>query len=220
MGERKNGKYFIYPRGGEEMHVYCDFTTNGGGWTAIQRRNKGATAFPVSLAAYENGFGSVDGEFWLGNKKIHRLGEGQMLAIAYDNSSSFTYDLYHSFYVDGLSSALRVGARSGTAAQSFIDTNGADPRVFAAPKGLEPPSICFQPSDGGWWFAPNNCDGKNLNTKKQSCGESWLGTEMLFRPQLPCEYFFLCYSLNVYCCKSELVLISLIFVLCISIHIH
>ena len=190
MGERKNGKYIIYPRGGKEITVYCDFTTNGGGWTTIQRRNKGGTVFPVSVDAYENGFGSVDGEFWLGNKKINRLGEGQMLAIAYENTSSINYDHYYDFYVDH-SSYLHVSGRSGTATQGFIDTKVLGPKVFAAPKGLENPSSCMQPSDGGWWFSYGSCDGINLNAKKKDCAESWLGTEMLFRPRLPCKYFFL-----------------------------
>ena len=190
MGERKNGKYIIYPRGGKEITVYCDFTTNGGGWTTIQRRNKGGTVFPVSVDAYENGFGSVDGEFWLGNKKINRLGEGQMLAIAYENTSSINYDHYYDFYVDH-SSYLHVSGRSGMATQGFIDTKVLGPKVFAAPKGLENPSSCVQPSDGGWWFSYGSCDGVNLNAKKRDCAESWLGTEMLFRPRLPCKYFFL-----------------------------
>ena len=184
LGERENGKYVIYPRGGKEMTVYCDFTTNGGGWTVIQRRNKGQTVFPVSVGAYKNNFGPVDGEFWLGNENINRLGAGQMLAIVHINSTSVIYDLYNNFEVRP-SSLLDVSSRSGMMPQGFLNTYGVGPLVFVAPKGS--PSPCVKPSDGGWWFHSDSCDGENLNEEKE-CPESGLGTEMLFRQRLPCMF--------------------------------
>ncbi len=188
MGERKNGKYVIYPRGGKEMTVYCDFTTNGGGWTAIQRRNKGGTVFPVSLSAYENGFGPVDGEFWLGNTKINLLGGGQMLALIHGNSTYLTYDLYYNFYV-GPGSELHITSRSGITPEAALSTHGR-PLIFAAPKGGTSTSDCVEENDGGWWFNHINCDGNNLNVGKGECKDSPLGTEMLFRTRLPCKYVF------------------------------
>lgn len=47
--------------------------TNGGGWTVIQRRKIGLTSFNRDWKQYKNGFGSIRGDFWLGNEHIFRL---------------------------------------------------------------------------------------------------------------------------------------------------
>lgn len=187
MGERENGKYVIYPRGGKEIVVYCDFTTNGGGWTVIQRRNKGDTLFPTSEESYNNGFGPVDGEFWLGNKKIHQLGRGQMMAVVYENSTSYFYDLYSEFYVLH-NSMLDISGRSGMLPEGFLNSDIDGPLLFVAPKASKFSSDCVSSSDGGWWFR-GNCGGKNLNAERKECGKSWLGTEMLFRQREPCKSY-------------------------------
>lgn len=47
--------------------------TNGGGWTLIQRRKVGLTSFNRDWKQYKSGFGSIRGDFWLGNDNIFRL---------------------------------------------------------------------------------------------------------------------------------------------------
>lgn len=47
--------------------------TLGGGWTTIQRRKSGLVSFYRDWKQYKEGFGSVRGDFWLGNENIHRL---------------------------------------------------------------------------------------------------------------------------------------------------
>lgn len=45
----------------------------GGGWTVIQRRKSGLVSFYRDWKQYKQGFGSIRGDFWLGNEHIHRL---------------------------------------------------------------------------------------------------------------------------------------------------
>lgn len=47
--------------------------TSGGGWTTIQRRKSGLVSFFRDWRQYKQGFGSIRGDFWLGNEHIHRL---------------------------------------------------------------------------------------------------------------------------------------------------
>ena len=65
--------YKIDPDGLGEFEVYCDHKTAGGGWTVFQKRQDGSVDFFCAWDAYKRGFGNLNGEFWLGLDKIHRL---------------------------------------------------------------------------------------------------------------------------------------------------
>ena len=74
QGERVNGLYRINQNIlGAMVQVYCDQTTDGGGWTLIQRRVDGATNFYRNWTEYKEGFGQLHREHWLGNELIYRL---------------------------------------------------------------------------------------------------------------------------------------------------
>ncbi|XP_065902159.1 fibrinogen C domain-containing protein 1-like [Dysidea avara] len=54
--------------------VYCDTTSGGGGWTVIQRGQDGSVEFQERVwVEYEDGFGGLTGEFWLGLRSMNCL---------------------------------------------------------------------------------------------------------------------------------------------------
>ena len=54
--------------------VYCDTSSGGGGWTVIQRRKDGSVEFKNrDWVEYEDGFGNLDGEFWIGLRSMNCL---------------------------------------------------------------------------------------------------------------------------------------------------
>ncbi|XP_053374817.1 coadhesin-like [Mercenaria mercenaria] len=57
------------------ISVYCDMTTDGGRWTVFQYRFNGSEDFFRNFSDYENGFGKLDGEFWLGLMYIQELAD-------------------------------------------------------------------------------------------------------------------------------------------------
>ncbi|CAB4021381.1 Hypothetical predicted protein [Paramuricea clavata] len=72
-GERKDGVYTINPDDLGSFHVRCDMQTDGGGWTVFQRRQDASVDFYRGWQDYKNSFGDLNGNFWLGLDRIHRL---------------------------------------------------------------------------------------------------------------------------------------------------
>ena len=72
-GKRNNGVYSIDPDNTGAFDVYCDQKSAGGGWTVFQKRLDGSVDFYRGWDDYKRGFGNLNGEFWLGLDKIHRL---------------------------------------------------------------------------------------------------------------------------------------------------
>ena len=117
--------YTINPDGGNPIPVLCDMTTDGGGWTVFQRRLDGSVDFYRDWKAYKEGFGSLSGEFWLGNDNLHRLTDANDVMLRVDLEDfeeNITYAEYKTFKVaDEVDNyRLTLGEYSGTAGDSFM----------------------------------------------------------------------------------------------------
>ena len=70
-GVRINGLYIVTMNNIKIMQVYCDQTTDGGGWTTFQRRADGTINFFRNWQEYKQGFGKYEHEFYLGNEHLY-----------------------------------------------------------------------------------------------------------------------------------------------------
>ena len=141
--------------------------TDGGGWTVFQRRQDGSVDFYRYWTDYENGFGNLTGEFWLGLGKINRLTKEQSNTLRVDLGDfdgNTRYAQYTTFSVGNSTTeyTLTVGGYSGTAGDSLAEHNGMKfstrdndndnwGGIYNCALGLH----------GAWWF--NNCFTSHLN---------------------------------------------------------
>ena len=78
----------------------------------------GSIDFYLGWAEYKQGFGNLNGEFWLGLEKTHRMtssGGYKLLVDLEDFTGNTVYAEYHSFEVksEGTKYQLSIGNYSG-----------------------------------------------------------------------------------------------------------
>ncbi|XP_071128111.1 fibrinogen-like protein A [Mytilus edulis] len=158
-----SGVYRIYPYAGRGFKVYCDMKTDGGRWTVIIRRIDGSANFNKNWIRYENGFGDLNREFWLGNKYLYQLtsnGKTEMRVQMENFKGQKRYAKYSSFKVGDAGSKykLTIGGFSGNAGDALSYHNGMK---FSTPEQDNDNSSgnCAKAAyrvGGGWWY--NACD--------------------------------------------------------------
>ncbi|XP_052086256.1 fibrinogen-like protein A [Mytilus californianus] len=162
--ELVSGVYKIYPHNNfYDVDVYCDMSTVGGGWTVIQRRLDGSVNFQRTWTDYENGFGDLNGEYWLGNKHINSLtssGKYELRINLTDLSNTKKYAVYKTFVVGDAASKykLTIGNYSGNAGDKMVYHNGM--KFSTTDQDNDEGGTCVG-SYGPWWH--KNCCHSGLN---------------------------------------------------------
>ena len=138
----------------------------------FQRRRDGSENFYRGWAEYENGFGNVKGEHWLGLKKINCLtsvtGKTKLQINLDDFAGHSKYVRYDHFHV-GTSSTnyrLTIGGYQnwwiGAAGDSMTRGHNGMPFSTHDRDNDRASSLnCAAYYQGGWWF--NGCLNSNLN---------------------------------------------------------
>ncbi|KAJ3594637.1 hypothetical protein NHX12_003944 [Muraenolepis orangiensis] len=167
-GENLSAIYTIYinrdPSQG--VQVYCDMTTDEGGWIVFQRRQNGLTDFSRKWSDYRAGFGNLEDEFWLGLDNIQKMAaQGRYeLRIDMKDGQESVYANYDKFSLGDARNLykLRIGEYNGTAGDSLIYHQG---RPFSTKDRDNDIAVtnCALSYKGAWWY--KNCHRANLNGK-------------------------------------------------------
>ena len=142
----------------------------------FQRRHDGSENFNRGWTEYENGFGNVKGEYWLGLKKISCLTRVPVktklridLADFAGHSKYVCYDYFH-VGTPSTNYRLTIGGYQnwgiGTAGDSM--TRGTNNNVNGMPFSTHDTDNdrwsgynCASVRQGAWWY--NSCANSNLN---------------------------------------------------------
>uniref|UniRef100_A0A3Q3L5Z0 Tenascin-like n=1 Tax=Mastacembelus armatus TaxID=205130 RepID=A0A3Q3L5Z0_9TELE len=179
-GETTSGLYTIYV-GGEEsqpIQVYCDMTTDGGGWLVFLRRQNGKLEFFRNWKNYTAGFGNMNDEFWLGLANLHKItssGYYELRVDLRDNGES-AYAQYDKFTIAEPRTRYKVyiGAYSGTAGDSMTYHQGRPFSTYDNDNDIAVTN-CALSYKGAFWY--KNCHRVNLMGKygdnSHSKGINW-----------------------------------------------
>ena len=167
-------------------NIYCDMTTNDGGWIVIQRNRKNSQlSFNKNWREYEDGFGDLNNDFWAGLKLMHTLTQTGQWEVRVDYQKSdktWSYLHYHQFSVGSASEEypLTVGGFTGEGSDRFKYHNGMK---FSTPDNDNDKrgGNCAAGYKSGWWY--NDCYHININYQPPNVYGNALFTEMKIRPK-------------------------------------
>lgn len=153
----------------ETIEVYCDMDTFPFGWTVIQHRFDGSVDFNRNHTEYVNGFGKVDGEFWLGLRYIQQMASWSGIVLRIVLTSANNSHVYEEFENFKLSSypAFTLHLGNVTVEQvpgnhnGLIYNNGHDFTTYDNDVDAWPTGNCARLNKAGWWY--NDCGYANLN---------------------------------------------------------
>ncbi|KAM6960443.1 fibrinogen beta chain [Tautogolabrus adspersus] len=137
-GGRDSQMYLIQPDAFYPAYkVFCDQTTQKGGWLLIQNRLDGSVEFGRRWDEYRRGFGNIafdsgkghcqtPGEYWLGNDRISqvtKMGPTEVLIEMQDWTGAKVHAQYQQFTVQSETSnyILAVDGYSGNAGNGFLE---------------------------------------------------------------------------------------------------
>ncbi|XP_036915036.1 tenascin isoform X3 [Sturnira hondurensis] len=164
-GDTTSGLYTIYLNSDktQPLEVFCDMTSDGGGWIVFLRRKNGHEDFYRNWKAYAAGFGDRREEFWLGLDNLNKItSQGQYeLRVDLRDHGKTAYAVYDRFSVGDAKTRykLKVEGYSGTAGDSMAYHNGRSFSTFDKDTDSAITN-CALSYKGAFWY--KNCHRVNL----------------------------------------------------------
>ncbi|XP_025105517.1 uncharacterized protein LOC112570971 isoform X2 [Pomacea canaliculata] len=150
--------------------VWCDMDTAGGGWLVFQRRRDFTVDFNRSFTEYENGFGDLSGDFWLGLFTLEAVLAYEPMRLRVDiidESGQSHYAEYRfSMWGPWFNYELRVFDYTGDAGDVLLPSDG---KVFSTYD--RDPTGCVRTRHSAWWY-PDDCGSTYLNSP-DAYGNAW-----------------------------------------------
>ncbi|XP_059513835.1 tenascin isoform X8 [Myotis daubentonii] len=179
-GDTTSGLYTIYLNSNkaQALEVFCDMTSDGGGWIVFLRRKNGREDFYRNWKAYAAGFGDRREEFWLGLDNLNKItSQGQYeLRVDLRDHGKTAYAVYDKFSVGDAKTRykLKVEGYSGTAGDSMAYHNGRSFSTFDKDTDSAITN-CALSYKGAFWY--KNCHRVNLmgryGDNNHSQGVNW-----------------------------------------------
>merc|ERR1712032_549205 len=172
-GYTEDGVYTISQIDGKQFDVYCDMTD---GYMVFQRRYDGSQNFNQNFAAYEQGFGSLSGEFWLGLQKLYWLtssGDCDLRIEIQPFDGVKAYAEYRNFKIGSPTNyelQFQSGSYSGNAGDSLEYHRGMKFSTPDKDQDIWSGVNCAATyRNGAWWY--ESCGHSNLNSFTYAQGE-------------------------------------------------
>ncbi|XP_025100001.1 ficolin-1-like [Pomacea canaliculata] len=161
--------------------------SGNGGWLVFQRRRDGSVDFYRNWTEYEQGFGDITGEFWLGLSRLHTLSKGRPTRLRVDLGEvdgHRHYAEYSTFRVDGPETnyTLTVSGYSGNAGDSLQYHNNQSFSTFDRDNDKWSDGNCAVAIHGAWWY--KICHETNLNGRYKVDGPMVLTASTGFSPTM------------------------------------
>ena len=171
------------------IDVFCNMTTDEGGWIVIQRNVHGSmVSFKKKWSDYEEGFGDLDTEFWYGLQNIHfltRIGQWEMRVDYQFRNKTWSYLHYNQFNVGSAREEypLTVGGFTGVGTDHFASSSLSRPK-FSTTDNDNSSGKCASSGNSGWWHTIDNnkCHKFDLNHQPPLVIHHVHFTEIKIRP--------------------------------------
>uniref|UniRef100_A0A182X259 Fibrinogen C-terminal domain-containing protein n=1 Tax=Anopheles quadriannulatus TaxID=34691 RepID=A0A182X259_ANOQN len=150
------------------MNLLCDAHANDVGWIVVQNRFNGSESFYRKWSDYEAGFGSLDGEFWLGLERISQLVNNgrrwEIMFLLTNWGGLIQYSRFTKFQFGNADDGYmlkQATSYSGNAGDSISRHAGMKFTTYDRDNDAAPYN-CAKKHRGGWWYH-QQCVTSNLN---------------------------------------------------------
>ncbi len=150
-----------------KIDAYCDMVTDGGGWIIFQKRVDSTVSFERDWKTYEQGFGDVNGNHWMGLSALHSLTSTGSWTLRVDlklSNGEKGFAKYTNFKIGSKNTKYRLmygKFSAGNIGDALWISRGMPFTTFDSDNDNAPADNCATYFKGAWWH--NGCFYANLN---------------------------------------------------------